>query len=149
MKRVAGLVLAAMIGGGLSGCASETKNHGYAPDDVLLAEITAGTDTRGSVRRKIGRPSTTGVFTETGWYYVATTVEHYMYYEPKVNSRRVVAVQFGADDVVEAVNVYGIDDGRIIDLQTRTTPTHGRQLTILQQLLGNIGSLTGERLLDQ
>ncbi|MGR3715726.1 MAG: outer membrane protein assembly factor BamE [Thermohalobaculum sp.] len=149
MKRVAGLVLAAIIGGGLSGCAAEVKNHGYAPDDALLAEITAGTDTRGSVRRKIGRPSTTGVFTESGWYYVATTVEHYMYYQPKVTDRRVVAVQFDADDVVAAVNVYGLEDGRIIDLQIRTTPTHGRELTILQQILGNIGSLSGEQFLDQ
>ena len=149
MKRVAGLVLAAIIGGGLSGCAAEVKNHGYAPDDTLLAEITAGTDTRGSVRRKIGRPSTTGVFTESGWYYVATTVEHYMYYRPKVTDRRVVAVQFDANDVVAAVNVYGIEDGRNIDLQTRTTPTHGRELTILQQLLGNLGSLSGEQFLDQ
>ncbi len=149
MKRVAGLVLAVMIGGALSGCAAEVKNHGYAPNDELLAEITAGTDTRGSVRRKVGRPSTTGVFTESGWYYVATTVEHYMYYEPKVTDRRVVAVQFDENDVVAAVNVYGLADGRIIDLQTRTTPTHGRELTILQQLLGNLGSLTGEQLLDQ
>ncbi len=149
MKRVAGLVLAAIIGGGLSGCAAEVKNHGYAPDDALLAEITAGTDTRGSVRRKIGRPSTTGVFTDAGWYYVATTVEHYLYYQPKVTDRRVVAVQFDADDVVAAVNVYGLGDGRIIDLQTRTTPTHGRELTIVQQLLGNLGSLSGEQFLDQ
>ncbi len=149
MKRVAGLILAAMIGGGLSGCAAEVKNHGYAPDDELLAEITAGTDTRGSVRRKIGRPSTTGVFTESGWYYVATTVEHYMYYQPKVTDRRVVAVQFDVNDVVAAVNVYWLEDGRIIDLQTRTTPTQGRQLTILQQLLGNLGTLTGEQLLEK
>jgi outer membrane protein assembly factor BamE (lipoprotein component of BamABCDE complex) len=149
MKRVAGLVLAAMIGGGLSGCAAEVRNHGYAPDDELLAGIAAGKDTRGSVRRKIGRPSTTGVFTETGWYYVATTVEHYLYHEPNVSDRRVVAVQFDTSDVVAAVNVYGLEDGRIIDLQTRTTPTHGRQLTIMQQLLGNIGSLSGEQFLDQ
>ncbi len=149
MNRVAGLILAAMIVGGLSGCAPMVKNHGYAPDDELLAGITAGTDTRGSVRRKIGRPSTTGVFTETGWYYVATTVEHYLYYEPAVSDRRIVAVQFDANDVVSGVNVYGFEDGRIIDLQTRTTPTQGRQLTILQQLLGNLGTLTGEQLLEE
>ncbi len=149
MKRVAGLVLAAMIGGGLSGCAAEIKNHGYAPDDELLAGITAGQDTRGSVRRKIGRPSTTGVFTETGWYYVATTIEHYLYYEPTVADRRVVSVQFDANDVVSGVNVYGLEDGRIVDLQTRTTPTQGRQLTILQQLLGNLGTLTGDQLLEE
>ncbi len=149
MKRVAGLVLAAMLGGGLSGCSAEIENHGYAPGNELLAGITAGQDTRGSVRRKIGRPSTTGVFTETGWYYVATTVEHRTYHDPKVTDRRVVAVQFDADDVVAEVNVYGLEDGRIIDLQTRTTPTHGRKLTILQQLLGNLGTLTGEQLLEE
>ena len=42
-----------------------------------------------------------------------------------------------------------IEDGRIINLQTRTTPTHGRELTILQQLLGNLGKLTGEQLLAE
>ena len=149
MKRVAGLILAAVVAGGLSGCAATVKNHGYAPDDELLAEITAGTDTRGSVRRKIGRPSTTGIFTATGWYYVATTVEHYLYHEPKVSDRRVVAVEFDANDVVTGVNIYGLDDGRIIDLQTRTTPTHGRELTILQQILGNFGTLTGEQIFEE
>ena len=149
MNRVAGLILAAMIGGGLSGCAAEIKNHGYAPDDELLAGITAGTDTRGSVRRKIGRPSTTGVFTDTGWYYVATTVEHHSFYEPEVTGRRIVAVRFGANDVVSGVNVYGLEDGRVIDLQTRTTPTQGRELTIMQQLLGNLGTLTGEQFFEE
>lgn len=149
MKRVAGLVLAAMLGGAVAGCAPVVKNHGYAPDDELLAGITAGKDTRGSVRRKIGRPSTTGVFTDSGWYYVSTIVEQDMYKAPKVSERRVVAVLFDANDVVAGVNVYGVEEGRIIDLQTRTTPTHGRKLTILQQVLGNLGTLTGDQLLDQ
>ena len=149
MKRVAGLVLATIIGGGLSGCAASVRNHGYAPDTELLAEISVGRDTRGSVQRKIGRPSTTGVFTNTGWYYVAATVEHYTYHEPEVTDRRIVSVQFGPNDVVTGVNVYGIEEGRIIDLQTRTTPNQGRQLTIIQQLLGNMGSLSAEQVLDQ
>jgi outer membrane protein assembly factor BamE (lipoprotein component of BamABCDE complex) len=149
MKRVAGLVMAVMLGGGLSGCAPVVKKHGYAPDDELLAGISAGQDTRGSVRRKIGRPSTTGAFTDSGWYYVSTTVEQDMYKAPKVSERRVVAVEFDANDVVAAVNIYGLEDGRVIDLQTRTTPTHGRKLTILQQVLGNLGTLTGEQLLDE
>lgn len=148
-RRAAGLVLVAVLGGTAVGCAPIVKNHGYAPDDALLSDITVGQDTRGSVRRKIGRPSTTGVYNEAGWYYVATTVEEYLYHGPKVVDRRVVAVEFNENDVVAAVNVYGVDDGRIIDLQTRTTPTHGRKLTILQQLLGNLGTVTGEEVLDR
>ena len=58
-------------------------------------------------------------------------------------------MQFDANDVVASVNTYGMEDGRVIDLQTRTTPTHGRKLTVLQQVLGNIGKITGEQVLDE
>jgi len=149
MKRTT-LVLAGAIGlwlaGAVSGCAPVIESHGYAPDDALLAEVAVGQDTRGSVRRKIGRPATSGIMGETDWFYVSTKIERYTYHEPKVIDRRIVAVSFDANDVVASVNTYGVEDGRIIDLQTRTTPTHGRQLTILQQLLGNLGNIGGEDL---
>lgn len=148
MKRAAIVVLAAMLGGAMSACSPVIENHGYAPDESLLADIAVGQDTRGSVRRKIGRPSSSGVFSDTGWYYVATTVKKYMYHAPKVTDRRVVAIEFDQNDLVASMNVYGLEDGRVIDLQTRTTPTHGRKLTILQQLLGNLGKFSGEELLS-
>jgi outer membrane protein assembly factor BamE (lipoprotein component of BamABCDE complex) len=148
-KRAAGVVLVAVLGAAAAGCAPIVQTHGYAPDETLVAEITAGQDTRGSVQRRIGRPSATGVFDDSGWYYVATTVEEYLYHGPKVVDRRVVAIEFGENDVVTAVNSYGLEDGRIIDLQTRTTPTHGRKLTILQQLLGNLGRIRGEDFVEE
>lgn len=148
-KRAAGLFLAAALAVVLAGCEPTLRNHGYAPDDEILSTVTVGQDTRDSVQRKIGRPSATGVFTDTGWYYVASTVKHYMYHEPKVVDRRVVAVEFDENEVVADVGVYGMEDGRVIDLQTRTTPTHGRKLTVVQQILGNFGRITGEQLLDE
>lgn len=149
MKSFTGRFAAIFLVAGMAACSPVMQNHGYAPDQELVAEIKAGEDTRGSVRRKIGRPGTTGVFSDTGWYYISTQVKHYMYNEPEVISRRVVAVEFDQNDVVASVNTYGIEDGRIIDLQTRTTPTHGRQLTILQQILGNIGKITGQDIVEQ
>lgn len=149
MKRAAVLVLAAMLGGALPGCAPVVENHGYAPDESLVSEIAVGQDTRGSVQRKIGRPSSSGVFDESGWYYVAVTVEKYMYHDPKVTDRRVVAVEFDANDVVSAVDTYGLEDGRVINLRTRVTPTHGRKLTVLQQILGNLGRFTAEDLVNE
>ncbi|MEM1384856.1 MAG: outer membrane protein assembly factor BamE [Pseudomonadota bacterium] len=138
---VAGTIL------GLAGCAGVVRTHGYAPLDEQVAEIQVGIDTRGSVRRKIGRPGADGVFTNDGWYYVATQIEHKTYNDPKVISRRIVAVTFDDTDIVNGVNFYGLEDGRVIDLQTRTTPTFGRQLTVLQQILGNIGNITGDQIL--
>ena len=149
MKRWAGAVLAAALMTGVTGCSPVMQNHGYAPDDALLEDIQIGQDTKGSVRRKIGRPGTNGVFSDTGWYYVASTVRHYTYHEPKVVDRRVVAIEFDPSEVVSSVNTYGLEEGRVIDLQTRTTPTHGQKLTILQQILGNIGKITGDDVLQE
>lgn len=142
---LAGALSAVLLGG----CAREMESHGYAPAPEEWRQIQVGQDTRTDVRRKIGRPSTTGVFTDEGWYYVATDIESYLWYQPRVASRRVVAVRFDENDVVAAVNEYGMEDGRVVDLATQTTPTLGRELTILQQILGNIGIISGEDLISE
>ena len=148
MLRYGFLVGGVLALGLLAGCERVIEQHGYAPAPEELAQIRAGQDTRASVRRKIGRPSTTGVFLPDRWYYVASEMEHYLFYEPRIASRRVVAVGFDQNDLVASVNEYGLDDGRVIDLETRTTPTLGRELTVLQQLLGNLGRVSAEDLTD-
>lgn len=147
MARGSVFVAAALAASLLAGCAREMESHGYAPAPDELRTIQVGQDTRSTVRSKIGRPSTTGVFTDDAWYYVATEIENYLFYEPRVASRRVVAVRFDQNDVVTSVNEYGLQDGRVVDLETQTTPTLGRELTILQQILGNIG-ISSDQLFD-
>ena len=148
MLRYGVLVAGALAIGLTGGCERVVKQHGYAPAPEELAQIRVGQDTRASVRRKIGRPSTTGVFLPDRWYYVASEMEHYLFYAPRVASRRLVAVRFGPDDIVASVNEYGLEDGRVIDLETRTTPTLGRELTVMQQILGNVGRISAEDLTD-
>ena len=130
-------------------CAPVMRTHGYAPVPEALAEIRPGQDTRGSVRRKIGRPTAEGTFAGDDWYYVATTIEHYTYHEPRVIDRRVVAIAFDGNDVVTAVDEFGLENGRVVDLRTGTTPTYGRQLGVLEQLLGNIGNLGAGTIFDE
>ena len=148
MRQTRGVVVAALLGATLAGCAPMISTHGYAPDDELLAAVAVGQDTRSTVADKIGRPVTASTFDDDGWYYVSSTIEQYLYYAPEVTSRRVVAVRFDQNDVVSDIDTYGIEDGRIIDLATQTTPTHGRELTILEQVLGNLGRITGEDLVE-
>jgi outer membrane protein assembly factor BamE (lipoprotein component of BamABCDE complex) len=129
-----------------AGCSPVVRNHGYTPQPEELADLRVGLDTRASVQSKIGRPAGTGVFTDDGWYYVSSKVEHLTYHAPEVVDRRVVAVLFDQNDVLAAVTEYGLEDGRVVDLETKTTPTHGRQLTVLEQAFGNIGVITEEAL---
>ena len=50
-----------------------------------------------------------------------------------------IAIRFDQNDQVANLGQYGLEDGKVIDINSRTTPTRGRELTILQQLFGNIG----------
>ena len=64
-----------------------------------------------------------------------------------MTERRVVAVQFDDDQIVRDVSVYGIEDGRPVELVSRTTETFGNELSVVQQILGNLlnpGNLIGE-----
>lgn len=142
-KTALALVLIAGVTGMTAACAPQIRNHGFTPPDEDLAQIRVGQDTRGSVLRKIGRPGGSGVFTDEGWYYVSEKVEHLTYHAPEVIERRVVAVVFDPNDVVASVSLYGLEDGLPVDLETNTTPTYGRELTIIEQAIGNIGLNTG------
>lgn len=130
---------AVLMAGVLAGCEETYTNHGFAPQIAELDSISSGSDTRGSVLRKLGRPSTVSSFDSNQWFYSASRVEKYAFYAPKVVERKVVAVKFDEDGLVSDVANFGIEDGQIIDLITRRTPTYGRELTVLQQIFGNLG----------
>ncbi|MEL6218330.1 MAG: outer membrane protein assembly factor BamE [Pseudomonadota bacterium] len=147
IQRLARTASVLALSAALVACAPVIRTHGYVPVPEKLAQIEVGVDTRGSVQRKIGRPSNTAVFDEDSWFYVSTVIEHFAYYEPEVIDRTVVSVTFDDRDVVASLNSYGLEDGRIIDLASRTTPTYGRELTILEQIFSNLGNVTGDDVL--
>ena len=86
-----------------------------------------------------GSPSATSTFDPNLWYYVTQVTERIAFYNPRVASREVVALNFDKDNErVLAVNSYTLKDGKVIAFNGRETPTRGRELTILEQLLGNV-----------
>jgi outer membrane protein assembly factor BamE (lipoprotein component of BamABCDE complex) len=60
---------------------------------------------------------------------------------PKTIQREVVAISFDHDtEQVKSVDRYTIQDGRVIAYNTHETPTRGREMTVLEQLVGSIGA---------
>lgn len=142
-----GLAVALAAGLAASGCTPITHTHGYTPRATELEEVRAGRDTRDTVQEKLGRPSTVGAFDDNDWYYISMRTETLAFYAPEVVEQNVVTISFDDTGVVTGVNSYGIEDGRVIDLVTRTTPTSGRKLTVLQQIFGNLGRFGNDDLL--
>lgn len=132
----------------LAACAPTMQVHGYVPPAVEVARIRPGVDTMATVEEVLGRPSSSGILRESAWYYVESTIENYTYYPPRVIDRTILAVSFAPDGVVRDVARYGLEDGRVVNLTTRTTETGGRTLGVLEQLFGNLLNLDAEQLLN-
>jgi hypothetical protein len=89
---------------------------------------------------KLGSPSAVSTFDNNTWYYISQTTDRVAFYMPRVIKRDVVAIKFNqADEKVASVNTYTLKDGKVIAYNGRETPTRGREMTILEQLLGNVG----------
>ena len=135
------LILAALSAAVLTtACAPTVGQNGFQAIDAKPADIVAGTDTRQTVLTRLGTPSTTSTFERDNiWYYISQVTEKYTYNRPQVTQRTVTEITFNDAGQVAQVRTLGLDDGQQIAMNGRETPTRGRQLTILEQLLGNVG----------
>lgn len=142
MSRNAALaVLAAMtLAGGLSACSPITSYSGFQAIDSDPKDVAIGTDTKSTVRAKLGSPSVQSTFDPNVWFYVNQIKERVAFRRPQVTARNVTAITFNKDtELVETVNVYTLKDGKVIAFNDRETPTRGREMTVLEQLLGSVG----------
>lgn len=120
-------------------CSPRIDSRGNLPDPDKLAEIKPGKHSRGDVAEILGSPSSIGVFDQETWYYISKRTEAVAFFEPEVAERQVIIVRFNKKGVVTGVETLGLEQGHGVDPVDRETPTAGAELTIMQQLLGNMG----------
>jgi outer membrane protein assembly factor BamE (lipoprotein component of BamABCDE complex) len=123
----------------LSGCTSmqigDTIYNGYVMDEESLKLIPEGSS-REQVLLTMGTPSTTATFDSEVFYYISQKRQRAAaFMKPRVVDQTILAVYFNKDGVVARRGNYTLKDGKVFDTITRTTPTGGRDLTFLQQLL--------------
>ena len=148
LKSAIKIVAFASVGLSLAACSAVYRNHGHVPTEEDLAEIVVGVDTRDSIAETVGAPSSSGVLNDSGYYYVATRMRHYGAAAPKPVSRELVAITFDQAGVVDGVQHFGLEDGKVIPLQRRVTSSSVKDKTFLRQLLGNLGNFGPGELLE-
>jgi outer membrane protein assembly factor BamE (lipoprotein component of BamABCDE complex) len=129
-------------------CSEQFRNHGYAPTDGDLAEVAVGVDTRDSVIERFGPPTTGGMRTDSGIYYVESQFRLYAYQAPSEVDREVVAISTDSDGVVSNIERFTLEDGQVVALSRRVTDSNIEGVSFLRQLLGNLGNVDAESLLD-
>jgi outer membrane protein assembly factor BamE (lipoprotein component of BamABCDE complex) len=134
------LLITAATALALAACSANIAHRGYLAKPGAFAQVHEGMP-KSEVEGILGSPSTTASLNYQGdsYYYISSTTEQRAFLNPTEVDRQVVAIRFDKNDQVASLGQYGLEDGKVIDINSRTTPTRGRELTILQQLFGDIG----------
>ena len=137
-RTAAFVAVAALLGA--SACAPTIARQGFQVMDATPREVKVGEDTKSSVLGKLGSPSAVSTFEPNIWFYISQTTEKYTYHQQQVTARDVTVVTFDpSTELVASVENLDLADARRVEYSDRETPTRGRELTILEQLLGNVG----------
>jgi outer membrane protein assembly factor BamE (lipoprotein component of BamABCDE complex) len=123
----------------LAGCSPMQSSHGYVPDPELVEKLRPGVHDRDSVTSLFGSPTSIAKFNGETWLYVKQDSEHIAFFNETLTDQAVLAVQFNKAGVVSGIKHYAMVDGKKINLVQRKTRTRGKELTVIEQLFGNIG----------
>jgi outer membrane protein assembly factor BamE (lipoprotein component of BamABCDE complex) len=135
--RVATLLLLGL----LAACTPQIDHHGYLAKPGVFDHVQKGMS-KSEVEAVLGSPSTTASvnFQGDSYYYISSVTEQRAFFNPKEVDRQVIAVRFDQSDQVASFGQYGLEDGRIVEVNTRETPSAGREFSILRQIFGNLGT---------
>jgi len=128
----------------LGGCFSESFQRGYVLPDGALEQIPLGASQE-QVLIVLGTPSTVATVSGEAFYYISQRAERAVTFMPaSIVDQRVIAVYFDRNRRVERLANYGVKDGKVFDFNSRTTPTSGAELSLLNVMFrlwgGNKGS---------
>lgn len=138
MNRI--LTLTALTAGVLtvSACSPTVAQRGNMLENHQIEKVVTGVHTKSDVLRVLGSPTTQSPFNDNIWYYLGQETEKRGILDPKVTKERVIVVLFDEAGTVQTINEA--DPSRIeIPIEDDKTPTHGNDMTIMQQFLGNLG----------
>ena len=129
------LPLGACSTGGLPGLSYDgVVQRGYQADPTTMNQLKNGLSKEKTLAL-LGTPSTTSTVGGDAWYYVSQTVDRKAaFMQPTVTDQRVLAVYFGKGGIQRVAN-YGLQDGKLFDYVSLTTPTAGGDESFVQNMI--------------
>lgn len=125
---------AVLICAALGACTGEQFQKGYILPEGALEQIPIGAS-QDQVLIVMGTPSTVATLSGEVFYYISQRTERKVaFMQQSVVDQRVIAIYFDKNRTVQRIANYGLQDGKIFDFISRTTPTSGQELSYLTPL---------------
>ena len=124
----------ALVCAGLGACAGEPFQKGYILPPGALEQIPIGAS-QDQVLIVMGTPSTVATLNGEVFYYISQRAQRKVaFMNQQLVDQRVIAVYFDKNRQVQRLANYGLQDGKIFDFISRTTPTSGQEMSYLTPL---------------
>src|ERR1700716_227629 len=118
----------------LGGCTGEQFQKGYILPAGALEQIPIGAS-QDQVLIVMGTPSTVATLNGEVFYYISQRSERPgAFMNQRVVDQRLLPTYFDKNRQVRRLANYGLQDGKIFDFISRTTPTSGQELSYLTPL---------------
>jgi outer membrane protein assembly factor BamE (lipoprotein component of BamABCDE complex) len=129
----------------LGACAPTVETRGNLISDIRYKMVTPQVSTRADVEQQWGPPTTVSTLDPNTWYYIGETTERQGIKAAKVVKRRMVRVRFDAADMVTELADLDPRAARPIEPVDRKTATAGKEYTMFQQFIGNLGKFNSDK----
>jgi outer membrane protein assembly factor BamE (lipoprotein component of BamABCDE complex) len=141
MRRITVAATPLVLAGALmaAGCTNFVDQRGFTATPGSVDKIEVGTQSREDVVRLIGSPSSVATFNPNVWYYISQRQETFAFMKTRLVDQKVMQLTFNDSGRLEGIKKYDLADAENITMVKRITPTEGKQLTILEQVMGNVG----------
>ena len=123
----------------MASCSPIVDTRGHSGDAADLKQIVTGQTNAADVKALLGSPTTVSNYGEEIWYYVTQKQERVGMFAPEVTEQQVVSITFDANQVVKEVGEYKKEESKPVQIVGKTTPTEGHNMTMIEQMLGNLG----------
>ena len=117
-------------------CTANIKNYGYVPTKSELDTLVIGKDSKESVSKKVGLPTTVGL--EGSFYYVRSKFNEPGFRSAQLVERTVVLLSFDKRNLLRNVETFSVDKKTVVRLDYRVTETGLQNKNIFQQIIGSI-----------
>ena len=130
-------IIVILFGLSLSACQTTIETSGVFLSDQDAQNVRIGM-TLDELWALVGPPSYTSAIDADLIAYVGTRFEVRLLRKPKPVDRRILALDVSGGRVQSIVQ-FDLQDGRQIFPDSNRTPTSGRTISVVEELLGNIG----------
>jgi outer membrane protein assembly factor BamE (lipoprotein component of BamABCDE complex) len=129
----------------LASCSPDVENRGYVTKFSDFSKIKVGKTTKGEALQVLGSPTTKSLYGDDKWIYLGSEVSKETFFEPEVKSYKAYEITFNDKGIVKDMKTKTKSDMREFAISGDRTATSGNEVTLLQQLLGNLGKFNPGR----